>query len=257
MEECQKNDSQKNDSLNNLNLDSISNNKNAYGDENDGISNNENTNVQDIEILSNNEDIHSNENDEITNNDNTNVHNIDILSNNEDIHINENDEISNNGDLNSQQKLSIDNSILDEYSNLLIDYLKENNMRTIYILSEIKRYNMSNWINNCFNKNNKINAAKLWIDKISKDLINLSDISVNSPLLCKIVTSNGEYQDIIVILEDIHNVNFYKVEKDFTVNKTAYYKSKKFCFYLSESEREWYIINKPSFINNIKKLILK
>ena len=234
---------QKNDTLNNLNLEILSNNEDAYGDENDVISNNENTNDQNIEILSNNE--------------NTNDHDIEILSNNEEIHSNENNEISNNRDINSQQKLSIDNSIFDEYSNLLIDYLKENNMRTIYILSEIKRYNMSNWINDCFNKNNKINAAKLWIDKISKDLINLSDISVNSPLLCKIVTSNGEYQDIIVILEDIHNVNFYKIEKDFTVNKTAYYKSKKFCFYLSESEREWYIINKPDFINNIKKLILK
>ena len=234
---------QKNDTLNNLNLEILSNNEDAYGDENDVISNNENTNDQNIEILSNNE--------------NTNDHDIEILSNNEEIHSNENNEISNNRDINSQQKLSIDNSILDEYNNLLIDYLKENNMKTIFILSEIKRYNMSNWINDCFNKNNKINAAKLWIDKISKDLINLSDISVNSPLLCKIVTSNGEYQDIIVILEDIHNVNFYKIEKDFTVNKTAYYKSKKFCFYLSESEREWYIINKPDFINNIKKLILK
>ena len=238
-----KNDSQKNDTLNNLNLDLLSNNQDAYSDENDVISNNENTNVQDIEILSNNEDSLSN--------------NEDSLSNNEEIHSDENDEISNNGDLISQQKLSIDSSILDEYSSLLIDYLKENNMRTIYILSEIKRYNMSNWINDCFNKNNKINAAKLWIDKISKDLINLSDISVKTPLLCKIVTSNGEYQDIIVILEDIHNVNFYKIQKDFTVNKTAYYKSKKFCFYLSESEREWYIINNPDFINNLKKLILK
>ena len=115
---------------------------------------------------------------------------------------------------------------------------------------------MLEWVNSSFKNNYKIKSTKLWLDKIISNNININDIEINTPMLAGIVRSDSSYQHIIIILKDLHNISFYNINKDYTVNTTSYYKSTKFSFCLTEQEREFYIINYPNFINNLRSLII-
>lgn len=136
----------------------------------------------------------------------------------------------------------------------LVSYLKDRNLINEIARNIFGNTSLSNWLEACYQQKRKLAAAELLLEKITTGVENIvinAENQIKIPSIAGLVRSEGNYQFIILLGHNPHNISFYPLEdwikKGGHLDLEPYEKATFFFFRLTEYEKEQIglMINEP------------